>query len=341
MLLLQSASSPISPDTPDLPARPAEEMISTARIAVCICTCRRPVLLGRALEAVAQIDLVGLDPARMVLIVVDNCPDGRAETVCERMRARLPLRLTFAAEARRGISFARNRAAEAARAEQADFVAFIDDDDLPRPDWLQRLMRRQHETGADLVFGFWRLPSELSLPCWLRGSRYFKPPRPHDRNRFGLPAWAGTFNVLLSRRVLELPGAADGPFRVEFDHCGGEDSDLFIRAKEAGLRHACAYDSLVVRAWDEQRLTLREVLRRGFLRGGSRVHIARAHLCEDQLRGLAWSSWRKLLKATVRLPLAGWRRERWVASLLPVVHAMGEIYAWAGQRYPYYLRHHA
>jgi glycosyltransferase involved in cell wall biosynthesis len=295
-------------------------------------------LLARLLTALELTELGDLNPKNVVLVVVDNQPDGRARALCTSLRSRLPMRLVFAEEPRRGISFARNRAIAEARAQGADFVAFIDDDDLPRADWLRNLIRRQRETGADLVFGFWRLPHDLPLPCWLRNSRYFQPPRRDDRNRFGLPAWAGTYNVLLSRRAIELAGDEDGPFRSEFAHCGGEDSDFFIRAIGAGCSHACAYDSIVVRAWENHRLTLVEVLRRGFLRGGSRVHIARAHLPAEQVRGLAWSSWRKLAKALLRLPLAGSGRDRLVAALLTLAHSMGEIYAWAGLRYAYYLR---
>ncbi len=309
-----------------------------ARVAICICTCERTDLLARALRALESIDVGGLEPRQLVLIIVDNQPDGQARALCDTVRDRMPMRLRFAEEPHRGISYARNRAIAAARAEGADFVAFLDDDDLPRPDWLRNLLKRQQETGADLVFGLWHLPNDLPLPRWLRNSRYFQPPRRDDCNRFGLPAWAGTYNVLLSRRAVDLHGGEAGPFRAEFAHCGGEDSDFFIRAKRAGLSHACAHDSVVVRAWERDRLTLGEVLRRGFLRGGSRVHMARAHLPADQVRGLAWASWRKLGKALLRLPLTGWGRERLVASLVSLAHSMGEIYAWTGLRYAYYLR---
>ena len=88
------------------------------------------------------------------------------------------------------------------------------------------------------MFGFWRLPQDLRLPDWLRNSRYFRPPDPEDRNRYGLPGWAGTYNVLISRRVLEELTTGDGPFRAEFASSGGEDSDLFIRAKAAGFTYA-------------------------------------------------------------------------------------------------------
>ncbi|MEK0085641.1 glycosyltransferase family 2 protein [Benzoatithermus flavus] len=307
-------------------------------VAICICTCDRTHLLARVLHALESIELGEFGCENVVLIVVDNRPDGRVRSLCESMRSRLPMTLHVVEEQQRGISFARNRGVREALALGAGFVAFIDDDDLPRPDWLLHLLRTQHETGADLVFGLWSLPNDLPLPCWLRNTRYFRPPRREDRNRFGLPGWAGTYNVLISRHALEMLDGPEGPFRAEFAHCGGEDSDLFIRAKHAGLSHACAYDSIVLRIWETHRLTLRGILRRGFQRGGSRVHIARAHLPAEQVRGLVWASWRKLGKALLRLTLTGWRRSRLVGSLLALAHSLGEIYAWTGMRYSFYLR---
>src|SRR5262249_5518921 len=150
----------------------------------------------------------------------------------------------------------------------ADFVAFLDDDDIPATDWLWRLVQRQLETEADLVFGFYRLPQDLALPGWLRNNRYFRSPDPEARDRHGLPGLAGTSNVLLSLRVLEELTTGDGPFRVEFASSGGEDMDLFIRAKAAGFTYAVATSSTVVRAWEPDRLTIGGILRRGFQRAG-------------------------------------------------------------------------
>ena len=188
------------------------------------------------------------------------------------------------------------------------------------------------------MFGFWQLPSDLDLPAWLRDTRYFRPPRPEARNRYGLPAWAGTYNLLVSRRLLKHLGGASGPFRPEFAHCGGEDTDLFIRATRAGFAYACATDSIVERSWQADRLTLRGVLRRGFVLAGARIHLARAHLPAEQLGGLARSSWRKLGKSVLGLPRAAGGRRRLVEALLAVTQATGEIHAWAGGRQHYYLR---
>jgi succinoglycan biosynthesis protein ExoM len=315
--------------------RAASELM--VRVAVCVCTCDRAELLARLLAVFARVELNDLPPENVLVVVVDNRPDGTARAVCDRLAPGLPVPLRFVEEPRPGISFARNRAVAAARAWGADLVAFVDDDDVPASDWLRQLVQRQRETGADLVFGLYRLPQDLPLPGWLRNSRYFRPPNPEDRDRYGLPGWAGTYNVLISRSVLEQLTIGDGPFRAEFASSGGEDMDLFIRARAAGFAYAVAASSVVLRAWEPERMTVGGILRRGFQRAGSRVMLARAHLPREQVRRLAWGSWGKLGKALLLLPLV-WNRSRLVRSLLGVTAALGELYAWSGLRYDFYLR---
>jgi succinoglycan biosynthesis protein ExoM len=309
-----------------------------SRVAVCICTCDRAGPLARALAVLERVELGDLAPEDVMVLVVDNRPDGRARAVCESVGPRLPVRLDLVEEPTPGISFARNRAVAEARARGAGFVAFVDDDDLPRPDWLWQLVRKQRETGADLVFGFWQLPQDAPRSGWLRETRYFQQPRKDDRNRYGLPGWAGTYNVLLSRRLVDGLAAEDGLFRAEFAHGGGEDSDLFIRAQRAGYPHACANESIVFRAWEPDRMTLRGIVRRGFALGGSRVRLARAHLPAGQARGLAWASWRKLGKSLLGLPAVAWERSRAADALVSLAGSLGEVCAWAGLRHGYYLR---
>jgi hypothetical protein len=84
-------------------------------------------------------------------------------------------------------------------------------------------------------------------------------------------------------------------------------------------------------------MTLGGILRRGFRLGGSKVHLARTHLPAPQLHGLARSSWRKLGKSMLRLPL-GWSRPSLIGRLVAVAHALGEVRAWSGLRYDYYER---
>ena len=145
------------------------------KIAICICTCDRAESLGRLLDALAGMTLGPLDPGEIFVVVVDNNPDGRAQAICDKARKRLPVALHFVEEPERGISFARDRALATAVANDAAFIACIDDDDLPRADWLLRLVERQQATGADLVLGVWERPPDLNIPAWLSDIEFLKP----------------------------------------------------------------------------------------------------------------------------------------------------------------------
>jgi succinoglycan biosynthesis protein ExoM len=306
-------------------------------IVVCVCTRRRPHLLARTLAALGRMEFGDLlAPASVGLVVVDNCPDGRARAACERVTPGLPVPLRFADEPAEGLSLARNRAVAEALAWGARLIAFLDDDDEPRPDWLRHLVEAQERTGAELVFGTWALSPELRLPPHLARLRYFQPVRLDNVNAFGLPGWAGTYNVLLGRHVLEVLGSRGPVFRPDFVAAGGEDTDLFVRARRAGFAHAIAPASVVTRTWEPHRLTLGGVLRRAFMHGGSRIHVARAHLTPDELRRLARSSWRKLAKAALTLPAAPLRAEGATPALIRVARGLGELYAWRGRSCAYY-----
>ncbi len=136
------------------------------RIAICVCTHDRPAALSALLASLREIELIGLDPAAVEVVVVDNRPNPGTRDLCEAARAGLPIGLHYAEEPQPGLTYARNRAVAVAVERGADFVAFIDDDDQPQPDWLLRLLEQQAATGADLVFGSWVL--DPHMPDWAR-----------------------------------------------------------------------------------------------------------------------------------------------------------------------------
>jgi glycosyltransferase involved in cell wall biosynthesis len=65
----------------------------------------------------------------------------------------MPWPLRYVVEPRRGLSFVRNRAISEARAARADFVAFLDDDEVATAPWLTELLRVQGRYAADVVTG--------------------------------------------------------------------------------------------------------------------------------------------------------------------------------------------
>lgn len=311
------------------------------RVALGICTCDRVSLLRRTLGALERTDLGTLNPAEVVLIVIDNRPTGAVRSLCDDARGRLPMALHYVEETRRGIPYARNRAIQTALELGAELVAFIDDDDLPKPDWLYHLLRRQEQTGADVVFGTWQLPEVLEVPRWLAQVDFFAPMQIEKRNRYGLPSWAGTYNVLMTRRLLEALRRNGGVFRPEFTLSGGEDTDCFIRADQAGYSYATAPDSVVVRVWEPTRLTLRGLMHRGFMLGSSRFHVDSHNAGPGVVQRRRYRAPIKLAKTVLRLPYAIVRPSGAAQWLIDIsVHA-GELYASIGGRCAYYAEREA
>jgi GT2 family glycosyltransferase len=306
------------------------------RVVICVCTCARPHLLRHLLSVMERLEPGGADPAELALLVVDNRPDGAARAVCEAARERLPFPLAYAEEPEPGISFARNRALAEAMAMGAELVAFVDDDDEPRPDWLHHLLRTRQETGADMVFGTWHHPETLRPPRHLARVRFFDPIRLGDRNSYGLPGWAGTYNVMLSRRLVEALAAQGPVFRPEFALTGGGDTDMFIRAHRAGFAYAAATDSVVYRVWEPERMTLRGLMRRAFRIGCTRMQLAAAHEPPDRVRKIYRRSLVKLVQSLAKLPPRVGRPSALAVHLVRVSEHAGEVYAASGRRFVYY-----
>ena len=129
----------------------------------------------------------------------------------------------------------------------AELVAFVDDDDVPRPDWLRLLVDRQAATQADIIFGRWEPAGQTALPLDLRLGILHKPAKPDGFvDRFGLPQDASTNNVLMTKRVIISMLASDGLFSPDFALTGGGDHDFFIRsaAMASGLNAVLSPSSM-------------------------------------------------------------------------------------------------
>lgn len=125
----------------------------TVSVVVCAYTMARWHLLGRALESVRS----QTAPVVEILLVVDHCPEllARAEE--------LPGVRVFANVGPRGLSGARNTGVAAASGE---VVAFLDDDAMAAPDWLEHLLRPYDDPGVVGVGGHVVAEWEGGKPAW-------------------------------------------------------------------------------------------------------------------------------------------------------------------------------
>jgi histidinol-phosphate phosphatase family protein len=198
----------------------------TLRYDVVVPTVGRPAL-ETLLAALAE---QGEPLPERVLVVDDRPADERSPLSLGPAAARLRDRLELVRADGGGPAAARN---VGWRRATAPWVAFLDDDVVPRPDWSRRLALDLEDLSAEVVASQGRV--RVPLP---------RDRRPTDRERCvaGLADadWA-TADIAYRRRTL----AALGGFDERFPRAYREDADLGLRALAAGGRIVSGRRSVV------------------------------------------------------------------------------------------------
>jgi len=231
------------------------------QIAVCICTFRRPDDLALTLRSLASQVLVSMSPENVTVIVVDNDPERSASEACAGNGATSPFALRYIHEPQRGLSNARNSALDAAAAAGARFVAFIDDDQMADPVWLENLHFRLKESGADAAIGpvlpiFAKVP-----PAYMVEGGFFSKSLP---NSDGFTEDGYTGNSLFDRASKI---AHDLRFDPRWNETGGEDTMFFKALVNRGGRIAWAQHAVVWESIPRNRASLGWLARRWYRTG--------------------------------------------------------------------------
>jgi hypothetical protein len=305
------------------------------KIAICVATWRRPVMLSQLLQSLATLEVGPEVSAELFVVVVDNDPAGSAAPVIEAARRLLPWPLVSAAEPVRNISLARNRAVRVALSRGAEWVAFIDDDELAPPRWLAELVRVQREHRADVVAGPVEPRFPPGTPEWVVRGGFFAPPRQASGARVPV---AQTGNSLVSARLLAGPG---GPFDPAFGRAGGGDSRFFISARRAGAALVWA-DSPVAETVPPSRARVGWILRRAFRVGncGTFAERGTVPLAAWLPRRTALALARVVVGTGVLIPAALRGRAAVVRVLWQICCGAGSLAGILGFRYVEYERAH-
>lgn len=226
--------------------------MATSSIDVCICTFRRASLADTLASLSGQ--SLGLGVTIRVVVADNDDSDTRRAEIEQAGRAR-GLHLRYLHAPSRNISTARNACLTAA---SADWLAFIDDDEVAGEDWLSNLLAQA--TGADIVFGRSAAIYPPSAPSWMVEGDFHS-----NRLERNDPPWNGyTANVLISRQFLK---ANPIRFREDLGQTGGEDTHFFFEAHLAGARFGYAPDAVVYEPVEPRRARPRWLLLRRFRAG--------------------------------------------------------------------------
>jgi len=227
------------------------------RICVCICTYKRPRLIAELLRTLDGQETEGLFD--FALVVVDNDRSESGRTVVEAEAGRLKTPVLYIVEPEQNIALARNKAVANAH---GDFLAFIDDDELPGPRWLLNMFKALTLFETAGVLGPVVPRYEVSPPRWVLAGRFFERPR-YFSGYYLFWESTRTGNCLLRRSIFDDKGDW---FLPKFGS-GGEDRDFFKRMIARGHVFVWCDEAPVYESVPQERMRKAIHLKRALLRG--------------------------------------------------------------------------
>ena len=234
--------------------------------------------MKRTLEQISRLETRGF--FTYSIVVADNDYLGSARDVVIQSKRFGQAELLYFIESEQNIARARNLAVSKANGE---FLAFIDDDEFPEPDWLITAFQACNEFDCDGILGPVKPCFDQKPPDWLIQGNFCIRPE-HATGTVLDYRQTRTGNVLLRSNVLH---GIKEPFDIRFSN-GGEDSDFFKRLIEAGRVFIWCNESVVSEIVPPERWARSYLLKRALLRGQNEYLLA---------------DYRSIMKSIIAVPL--------------------------------------
>ena len=235
-------------------------------VAICIPTFRRRRELGRLLNSLSGLRFKKQPEPHIEIFVVDNDPHYPSDGVAREWAHRIKWSLHYHDEQQRGIAPVRNKLASLAK--NFDFIAFIDDDEVASPQWLDELLEVQSYYQAEVVTGPVLARYEKNPPKWIINGRF------HSSDRYPTgtlrPSMFCTNNLLMKVSALVR---FEKPFEERLALIGGEDTLLSMKFHQMGIDAVWADDAVVHEYIPEYRTKAKWLFLRQYRRGNSTIII--------------------------------------------------------------------
>lgn len=277
---------------------------------VAVCTFRRTEL-EQTLLSIGRLTVP--EGVSVRVIVADNDVTPSASDRVAALKAAVPFAITYVHCPAANISIARNACLDHATGE---YLAFIDDDEVVSQEWLSQLLATARVTEAEVVLGPVKAHYLPDAPLWMRKGDFHST----------LPVWVGneirtgyTCNVLLR---LSAPSLAGRRFDLSLGKSGGEDTEYFGNAFDAGTRIAFAPDAWVHETVPEKRASFGWLAKRRFRMGqthGRLLAVRASASARPRQLALAAAKSGFCTAACIALGLMPVRRNRY--ALRAIMHA--------------------
>jgi succinoglycan biosynthesis protein ExoM len=201
-------------------------------------------------------------------VIVDNDVNETAKSVVEAYKQKSPFNVEYFVEPEQNISLARNKAVKNAG---GNFVALIDDDEYPGPNWLLNFYKALRDIKADGALGPVVPYYPAGIPQWIIKSKIWEMSFRKTGTILNWPE-TRTSNVFLNRKILD--GQVE-PFDPKFGLTGGEDQDFFKRMMSKGHRFIWCNEAEVYEVVPPERWSRSFYLKKYLQMGGRTGELAK------------------------------------------------------------------
>ncbi len=294
-------------------------------LAVGIITLNHPQELARLLAGITAQTFEQIEKPEITVVVVDTDEGGSGRFACDEA-SKQGLKVVYLLEPKLGIPIARNRILDSIP-DEAEALAWIDDDEVPAENWLESLILTQAGTNADLVMGAIEAILPEAAPVWVKKGGFFNRRRFVDRATLTEGA---TNNCIIMVAPIRTHGLR---FDERLRYAGGTDTLFFREAAAKDLSIVWSPAALVREYIDLHRCSLRWLIKRHF-RSGNTLAI-----CDWKIEGWKGAVTRfgqallKIFQGLLNLPVAFEGKHEFARSMLMFARAAGMIAGVFGYTY--------
>jgi succinoglycan biosynthesis protein ExoM len=241
-------------------------------VAVCIATSGRPRMLARCLASVIG-QTIPRDLYVRIVIASNGPRQQETRDYVEAFKRTTRFPITLLHDDAQNISRARNSAMYAGYTHGAEWIVFIDDDEVADADWLAELMAPEYR-HAPILAG-------RNIKVWPAGC-FWGREKPAKEHVEGAETKAlGTGNVRFTVDLLCLGFM----FLPELGLAGGEDSHFFTECRAAGFKTIATNRAVTRETVHPERVTYRYLVGREYLSHASASYRKRL---ADGFLPVAW-----------------------------------------------------
>ena len=242
------------------------------KIVIGICTYNRNELLGKCLSEMNHLNIP--NDTFFEVVIVDNSFENIAKDFVENLRKDIIFPIHYFTCFGNGIASVRNEVLKQSLALNPDYIAFIDDDEMPSNDWLINLYNLLINSDADIVSG----PvvsnfvddnfQNTKVPDFISKNIIFNL---HNKRSTGkICSTCSTNNVLLNASILKDSGLK---FDESFKKMSGEDIGFFGKLHKLGYRILWCKEGYVIENVLPERSNIKYICKRNYNNGYLKIFI--------------------------------------------------------------------